>query len=871
MSDRIIFTGEPRGREVCLHEVEYLCEATTRVAPDVLRRLHARGFKLKGVYLGGSKHWVAAKSMIGVHSMPLNNLGLKGLKDGDAQMFSFAVKVKNLQGYKADGKAYAEGVGAEETWRRAVVRVLRELFGQGFDELNLELCGKSVRKDKDGSLILYCCCSAVPAGTYVGTRDLFVLALRAGLVVPGYRDGSLRVRWPEAAQDFLVEVVKAQLGTGYWKEVAAAVAGRFPDELSTVSAEACASAYYGLAPRYADAPLAPAPGSTARGVGGGSCPAPAVADLDRFSPEDRDAIAKACADAAALAKAPRSTQARTVARRGSDPWSDELDAALRRAVAAAGTPPEGGVSGYWLTVAATVPDKNDKHCRERWKYELDPSICREPFTPAEVRIILSEYTDGKRWAAIAKRLPGRTDNLIKNRWNSSDGLKKRLEAFLKKQPSPVLELSGQLLEKAVDACMAPSPKRKRPAKRKSASVPSPPSSPPSVPAPLAAAAAVAPEPLTRPPAAPSPAASLDATQSPPPSSPPPVSRPLAAAVAASEPPSALREKVIKWKLSGATVAVTPITTRVVLNEGRFSPGEDALLWEAYKATNNGTTHGWTITAAKRVGTRSPSQCGGRMPYLLAAMQRALTATAGGVARRAVALPSRPRAPPRPTYVEPSLQDFRDKRVVISGDLPASKEQLTDVLVELLHVEAVTGSTSSKTNYVIGYIDSGHDNVTKAGNRLVDPDYFMSLLEDDAIERATAASAERLKKTPIVWCDDELTPQALRGKGVARTGAVMGLNEYQVRAEIQRLGATVHESVTKKTDFLVYGSLKKECGAVKAARAHGVPCIPEAVFRRLLSAASAPAPAPCAVAAPSPRRRALAENGPNVEPAAKRHC
>ena len=184
MSYRIIFTGEPRGRKVQLFEVEYLGVAIT-VAADVVRRLHEAGFKLKGVYLGGSKNWVAAKSMIGVHSMPLNNLGLKGLKDGDAQMFSFAVKVKNLQGYKADGKAYADGVGAEETWRRAVVRALRQLFGQGFDELNLDLCGKSVRKDKDGSLILYCCCSAVPAGTYVGTRDLYQLALRDGTLVPG--------------------------------------------------------------------------------------------------------------------------------------------------------------------------------------------------------------------------------------------------------------------------------------------------------------------------------------------------------------------------------------------------------------------------------------------------------------------------------------------------------------------------------------------------------------------------------------------------------------------------------------------------------------------------------------------------------------
>ena len=328
----------------------------------------------------------------------------------------------------------------------------------------------------------------------------------------------------------------------------------------------------------------------------------------------------------------------------------------------------------------------------------------------------------------------------------------------------------------------------------------------------------------------------------------------------------LREEVIKWKLSGCTVAVTPITTRVVLNEGRWSDDENALLWEAYQETKNGTTYGWTNTAAKRVGTRDAIQCKSRMPNLLAEMQRALD-----VARRAVALPSRPRAPPPPTEVRPSLQDFSGKRVVISGDLPATKQQLTDVLVEFLDVEAVTGTTSGETHYVIGRIGSGDGNVTKAGNRLVDVDYFMSLLEEDTIERATAARVARLEATPIVWCDDRLTPQALRGKGVARTGGVTGLTLHQVRAEIQRLGATVHKSVTKKTDFLIYGHLSTECGVVKAARAHGVPCIPEAVFRRLLSAASAPAPAPCAVAVPSPRRRALAENGPHVEPAAKRHC
>ena len=104
MSFHVTMSSTLRGRDVQLFEVEYLGEAITSVAADVVRRLHEAGFKLKSVYVGSSKHWVAAKSMIGVHSMPLNNLGLKGLKDGDAQMFTFAVKVTNrgLQGRRQD-------------------------------------------------------------------------------------------------------------------------------------------------------------------------------------------------------------------------------------------------------------------------------------------------------------------------------------------------------------------------------------------------------------------------------------------------------------------------------------------------------------------------------------------------------------------------------------------------------------------------------------------------------------------------------------------------------------------------------------------------------------------------------------------------
>jgi hypothetical protein len=122
--------------------------------------------------------------------------------------------------------------------------------------------------------------------------------------------------------------------------------------------------------------------------------------------------------------------------RTSRSWTPEEDEVILRLVDTLG-------GHHWDQIAASLPNRTARRCRERFRSYLSPSHAQLPWTDSESSFLLRLQRMGTRWKMISGHFPGRTESCIKHHWIQ----------LMRRSAPPIPE--DPLRDESVVGCLAP--------------------------------------------------------------------------------------------------------------------------------------------------------------------------------------------------------------------------------------------------------------------------------------------------------------------------------------------------------------------------------------------------------------------------------